>query len=361
MTLAPEAAPAVRERVDAILEQFLASQARLWSDADRRPVFDAVRHFVLDGGKRLRPAFCYWAWRGAAGDRAADDRAVLTVGAALELFHCFALIHDDIIDGSSRRWGTASLHEAFAARHAQYRWRGDPARFGRSIALLCGDLCASWSDELVRQSGAPPDRSRAAQDLFALARTEAIAGECLDVIAQASGDRDGPGALARALRVTRLKTARYSIVRPMQIGAALAGADRPLLAGYAAAGEPLGDAFQLRDDVLGIFGDPARTGKSVIDDLRQGKVTVLIAMAFARADHRQQRVLRELFGRADLDAAGAASIREIIVACGALDTIEQRIERHLATALESLATTPIGDQARDALTALARRAVRRSA
>ena len=350
----------VRDRVDAILDQFLASQETLWSDADRRPVFDAVRHFVLDGGKRLRPTFLYWAWRGAAGDQSADDQAVLTVGAALELFHCFALIHDDIIDGSSRRRGTASLHESFAARHTQHGWRGDPARFGRNIALLCGDLCASWSDVLVRQSGAPPDRSRAVQDLFALARAEAIAGECLDVIAQASGDRESRGALARALRVTRLKTARYSIVRPMQIGAALADAGQPLLSDYAAAGEPLGDAYQLRDDVLGVFGDPARTGKSAIDDLRQGKVTVLIAVAFARADRRQQRALRELFGRADLDATEAASIREIIVACGALDTIEQRIERQLAAALESFATMPIDDQAKDALAALARRAVRRS-
>jgi geranylgeranyl diphosphate synthase type I len=354
-------ATTLRDDVDATLDRFLTEQERAWSDPERAPVLAAVREFVLDGGKRLRPTFCYLAWRGAAGDEARDYRTVVTAGAALELFHCFALIHDDIIDGSTRRRGRPSLHEAFAAQHAERGWRGDPARFGRSMALLCGDLCVSWSNELFDRCDAPFDRLQDARRLFALARAEAVAGECLDVVGQAIGDHEGTQALDRGLRVAQLKTARYSVSRPMQIGAALGGADAQLLDVYAMVGEPLGIAFQLRDDVLGVFGDPMLTGKSDMDDLRQGKPTVLIAITFGRATEEQLRALRRLLGHPDLDEAGAATLREIIVASGALAATERRIEQNLHAAMRAIAAVPIDSMTRSALAELAQHAVARSA
>jgi geranylgeranyl diphosphate synthase type I len=360
MTQTPTAA-SLRDDVNATLDRFLTEQERAWSDAECGPVLAAVRQFVLDRGKRLRPAFCYLAWRGAVGDQARDDRTVVTAGAALELFHCFALIHDDIIDGSTLRRGRPSLHEAFAAYHSEQGWRGDPAWFGRSMALLCGDLCASWSKELFDRCDAPFDRLQAAHRLFALSRSEAIAGECLDVVGQVIGDHGGAYALDRGLRVAQLKTARYSITRPMQIGAALGGADASLLECFAAVGEPLGTAFQLRDDVLGVFGDPSLTGKSDMDDLRQGKPTVLIALTFARACGAQLNELQRLLGRPDLDAAGAAAIREIIVASGALAATEERIDQSRQAAMQALAAVPIDTTTRAALAELAQHAVARSA
>ncbi|MFD0597567.1 polyprenyl synthetase family protein [Catellatospora coxensis] len=295
MTVAP-APTLLAARIDAVLAGFVDGQRLLWPDDDLRPMLDTVRRFILTGGKRLRPAFCYWAWRGvAAPEERGEDQAAVTAGAALELFHCFALIHDDIIDAGSRRRGQASMHEEFAAAHARHGWRGDARSFGRNTALLCGDLCAMWAEELLTGCPTAPVRLAQAQRLFAVMRAEAVAGEYLEVVAQAMGDF-GDGARQRAARVVQLKTARYSVVRPLQIGAVLAGASDAVLDGLAAFGEPLGEAFQLRDDVLGVFGDPARTGKSVLDDLRQAKPTTLLAEAFARGMCDRVRCCRRTWG-----------------------------------------------------------------
>ncbi|MFC7762384.1 polyprenyl synthetase family protein [Catellatospora bangladeshensis] len=160
-----------------------------------------------------------------------------------------------------------------------------------------------WAEELLAGCPVEPVRLAQARRLFAVMRTEAVAGEYLEVVAQAMADF-GPGAPARAARVVQLKTGRYSVVRPLQIGATLAGAPDAVLDGLAAYGEPLGEAFQLRDDVLGVFGDPARTGKSTLDDLRQGKPTQLLAEAYARADVRSRAVLSAHVGDPQLDEPG---------------------------------------------------------
>ncbi|WP_117214930.1 polyprenyl synthetase family protein [Allorhizocola rhizosphaerae] len=347
----------LRVRVDTVLDGFLQEQQRMWTGQDRRPVWEALREFVLNGGKRMRPAFCYWGFQGVRRDGKPPDDTAIVAGAALELFHCFALIHDDIIDGSGQRRGALSMHERFAAHHAQQRrrgrWQGDPAHFGRSVALLCGDLCASWAQQLFCRCGAAPEALRRAHELFATARSEAIAGEHLDVLSYAVNGKGGKRAVARAMLVARLKTARYSITRPLQIGAALAGGDTRLLRGYAAAGDALGEAFQLRDDLLGVFGDPDRTGKPVLDDLRQGKPTVLLALTLAQADRGQLEVLRSLVGNPDLDNTGAETVRTIMADCGALEAIESRIRLGHGLAVKALESLDLEVQARAELIRLA--------
>nr|MDT0660577.1 polyprenyl synthetase family protein [Micromonospora sp. DSM 115978] len=341
----------LRARVDEQLAGFLTAQEARLPAGPHRVVLDRLRRFVLAGGKRLRPTFCYWGWRGAGG---ADGTAIVVAAAALELFHAFALIHDDIMDGSDRRRGEPSLHRWFADLHARSTWRGDPERYGRDVALLCGALCAAWSDELLHRCGLPADRVARGHRVYATMRTEAIAGQFLDLSAGT-----GQGSVADALRVVRLKAARYTVTRPMQMGAALAGAADETQTAYAAFGDPLGDAFQLRDDVLGVFGDPAVTGKPVLDDLREGKSTVLIALARAAADRDQSVKLAALFGRPDLDAEGAATLRAVIVGTGALDRVEQMIKVRAEEALAALARAPLTGSARSALAALAARAVDR--
>ncbi len=335
----------LRARCDAELAAFLDRQDPGWPDGAPRGVFDTIRRFALAGGKRLRPLFCYWGWRGAGQP---DCREIVAAAAALELFHAFALIHDDIMDGSDRRRGEPSVHRLFADLHTRLAWRGDAGAYGHSAALLCGDLCAAWADQMFHESGLPASQVHRGYQAFATMRTEVIAGQYLDLVSGV-----GDGSVASALTVIRMKAARYTVTRPLQIGAGLAGAGEELQAAYVAFGDPLGDAFQLRDDVLGVFGDPAVTGKSVLDDLREGKPTVMMALARDSADRSQAERLRALFGNPELDAAGAAELRSIIEATGARDQIEQMIRIRAEAALAALAAAPVPAEVRAALTALA--------
>lgn len=341
----------LRRRCDAELAAYFDRQGPGWPDGAPRGVFDTLRRFVLAGGKRLRPMFCYWGWRGAGQP---DCAHIVAAAAALELFHAFALIHDDIMDGSDRRRGQPSVHRTFADLHARRSWRGDPNAYGRSAALLCGDLCAAWADQMFHESGLPAERIHQGYRVYSTMRTEVIAGQYLDLVSAV-----GNGSVASALTVIRMKAARYTVTRPLQIGGGLAGAGEALQAAYAAFGDPLGDAFQLRDDVLGVFGDPAVTGKSALDDLREGKATVMITLARDRADRDQAARLRALFGNPTLDAAGAQELRAIIVETGALDRIEQMIRVRAEAAMAALDQAPVTTDARTALAALAASAVDR--
>ncbi|WDZ84726.1 polyprenyl synthetase family protein [Micromonospora cathayae] len=347
----PTDAGRLRARFDAELTAFLERQDPDWPDGAPRGVFTTLHRFVLAGGKRLRPLFCYWGWRGAGGP---DGTPIVAAAAALELFHAFALIHDDILDGSDQRRGEPSVHRLFADLHSRSSWRGDPASYGRNTALLCGDLCAAWSDQMFHECGLSVEEVHRGYGVFARMRTEVIAGEYLDLVSGV-----GDGSVASALTVIRMKAARYTVTRPLQIGAALAGADADLLAALAEFGDPLGDAFQLRDDVLGVFGDPAVTGKSVLDDLREGKPTVMMALARDAADRAQTARLRELFGNPDLDGGGAAELREIILSTGARDQIEQMIAVRADAALAALDRAPVTPEARQVLADLATQTIHR--
>ena len=345
----------LRERFDLALAEFIDRQERDWPAGTRPEVVTTLRKFVLGGGKRLRPTFCYWGWRGAGGP---DADAVIAAAAALELFHAFALIHDDIIDRSDRRRGEPTVHRQFAEQHASAGWRGDPVAFGRDTALLSGDLCAAWAEQMFHECGLPPARIHRGYRVLALMRTEVIAGQYLDMASDmASGMSQS--SVATALTVIRLKSARYTVTRPLQIGAGLAEAPSKLHLAYEAFGDSLGDAFQLRDDVLGVFGDPELTGKSIVDDLREGKHTVMMALACDAADRTQRSRLAILFADPQLDPAGAAELRALIVDTGALERTEYMIKARVDSALAALAQAPIPEPSRQALTLLAAAAVDR--
>lgn len=345
----------LRTRVEAALAEFLARQRAHLSAVDQAlvPIAEALEGFVLGGGKRLRPAFAYWGFRGAGG---ADSGELVATVAALELVHASALIHDDVMDQSDTRRGGPAVHRRFAARHRTGRWRGDPEQFGTAAAILLGDLCLVWSDQLLHTGGLAPDTLARARPVFDRMRTELTLGQYLDVLAQATGDTT----VARALTVARLKSASYTVERPLLLGAALAGAAAPVVTAYAGYGPPLGEAFQLRDDVLGVFGDPARTGKPAGDDLREGKRTFLVATAFETADPTARKVLERGLGDPELDRAGVDRLREVISSTGALDRTERRITELTGTALAALAGAPVEPAAVDALTALATAATTRT-
>lgn len=346
----------LRQRVNKALADFLVSR-RAWMtevDASLAPLADAVEAFVLGGGKRLRPAFAYWGYRGAGG---IDTEEVATALAALEFVQASALIHDDLIDRSDTRRGEPAVHLRFAARHRSADWDGDPDGFGDAAAILLGDLCLVWSDELLHSAGLDPHTIARARPVFDQMRTEVTVGQYLDVLTQATGDTS----VERAGQVARYKSAKYTVERPLLLGAALADATPEVHAAYSAYGLPLGEAFQLRDDVLGIFGDPAQTGKPAGDDLREGKRTYLVAAALEMVGTVDREVLLDGLGDSDLDDAGVARLRELIGASGALGRAEQRIQELTDTALAALSTVDLDTEAHQALADLAIAATRRPA
>jgi geranylgeranyl diphosphate synthase type I len=344
----PAALAHIRDQVGRALRSFLEQQRTvlLRAGGELLPGLEALEE-LLAAGKRLRPAFCYWGWRGAGG---ADGPPILAAAAALELLHASALVHDDVMDGSDTRRGRPSLHRRFAARHAGQHWHGSPESFGTGAAILLGDLLLSWTDGMYHASGLPDDALRRGQAVLDLMRTEVIAGQYLDLLGQASGNET----VESALRVVEYKTAKYTIERPLQLGAALAGfPDGPVPAAFSAYGLPLGVAYQLRDDILGVFGDPAQTGKPAGDDVREGKRTVLLAIARARAGAAQARIIDERLGDPQLDGAGVAEVRAVITDTGALAACETMIGEHVAQAVAALGQAPITDEAKAALAELA--------
>ncbi|MBE1610849.1 polyprenyl synthetase family protein [Actinopolymorpha pittospori] len=348
--------PGLRTDVDRALEDFLRQRATELATIDEDLVVQL--DFVVDlisGGKRLRPAFAYWGWRGAGGEP--DDTRMIVAAAALELLQAAALVHDDVMDDSDTRRGRPAVHKRFATLHGERGWEGPAERFGLGGALLLGDLCLCWSDEMLRGCGLPPDRLLPAFGYFDTMRTEVMAGQYLDLVTQASGSTSLP----RAMRVVRYKSAKYTVERPLHLGGALAGARPDLLSAYSAYGLPLGEAFQLRDDILGVFGDPTVTGKPAGDDLREGKRTVLAAEALEAATPAQVRRFERWFGDPATGSQGVAELREIIVASGALAAVERMISDLTAQASQALARAPLADEgARDALARLARAATDRT-
>lgn len=307
------------------------------------------------GGKKLRPLLCYWAWRGAGGTT--DDAGIVTAGMALELFQAAALIHDDIIDRSDFRRGAPSVHRQFEVRHAERGWHLDGERFGAAAAILTGDMCLAFSEAAFADIEGTPAGRAAARAIFNLMRTEVMAGQYLDLLEEAVGpDREPLAAVERALRIVRFKSAKYSTEHPVRIGAALAGASEAALSGYSAFALPLGEAFQLRDDLLGVFGNPAVTGKPAGDDLREGKRTVLIAAALRRGDESDRKALNANLGLPGLTDTEVIELRSLIDATGARDEVETLIEersRNCLRALEALNLDPVCEEALSALAAAA--------
>ncbi len=346
----PEVVRPVAEAVNGRLAALLGAEVDRWGgvDADLHEPFAALRTYVLAGGKRLRPAFCFWAFVGAGGR--ADDPAVTDAGAALEMLHTAALIHDDIIDGSPRRHGADTVHVRFRELHRSRGWSGHPQHFGEGSAIVIGDLALVYSSRLM--SGAPAEAAAVFEEM----RLEVNVGQYLDVLGTAQGIADPEQGAARAQRICRYKTAKYTIERPLHLGAALAAPGRldELAGPLSEFGLPLGEAFQLRDDILGVFGDPAVTGKPVADDLREGKPTLLASLAASRVTGRERRWFSDRFGAADLGEADVLALQKLIEETGARAEVEATIASLVARSEAALERLRLTGQARDALGQLAR-------
>ena len=341
---APSSLGALAARIDARLDDVLAVEGGRWGDFDEALAgpFEEIGRMVRSGGKRLRPAFCFWGFVGAGGHP--DDERIIDAGAALELMHAFALFHDDVMDDSSSRRGAPTTHTVYAEQHRKAAWAGESRRFGEGIAILVGDLAFVLSDQLLLGAGV---------EVWALwneLRLELNAGQLLDIIGAVQGERR----LDKAERIARYKSGKYTIERPLHLGALLAAPERraELLAGLSAYGLPLGDAFKMRDDVIGAFGATELTGKPVGDDLREGKPTPLLARAVALADDRQRRVL-DVVGSAGMTEEHVAAAQQVIVDTGALAALEDVIERLAEEAVEALERVDLTAAARDALAELA--------
>ncbi|MDX3100657.1 polyprenyl synthetase family protein [Nonomuraea angiospora] len=332
----------VGSRIDRRLAGFLETWRAPVDDPDVEAAYQLLTDFVLNGGKRVRPQLCYWGWRGAGGG---DGDEIITAAASLELCHAGLLIHDDIMDGSELRRGRATVHRSLAGLH---RGPGSDA-FGQAGGILLGTLSLAWSDTMLSSCGVEPHRLRAAHHVFDTMRTEVISGQYLDVLAQL---RSG-ASVDEALTVIRFKTAKYTVERPLQIGGALAGASLELLESYSRFGLPLGEAFQLRDDVLGTFGRESETGKSALDDLREGKHTVLVAHAVRRATPAQLTHLRRWHGDPELTEERAEELREILRDTGALAEVEEMIEDRVRESVTALAAARMEPEAARALAVLA--------
>ena len=351
---------AYRDLLGGELEDFLALQHSVLAEvsAEAVPLLDAVRNLAR-GGKRLRALLAYWGWRGAGGTPLAAD--AVRAGVALELFQSAALIHDDIIDRSDTRRGGPSVHRSFSLKHADSNWHLDGSHFGSSAGILAGDLCLSLSEEMFSAVGDRAAHGTAARRIFNRMRTEVMAGQYLDILEEVVGPSHEPErAVLRARNILRYKAAKYTTEHPLTLGGALAGAGPELLAGYSRFSLPLGEAFQLRDDVLGVFGDPRTTGKPAGDDLREGKRTVLIAYALSGGEDSVRKEMATRLGDPDLDDDGVELLRGIIRDTGALAATEDLIARHTETAFAALAELPLDNVSRAALDALAHAAVKRT-
>ena len=342
-------------RVERRLSDFLDDRCRELTDVgpDLQPIARAVRELAR-GGKRLRATFCYWGWQGAgaAGTDAAVDGA-----AALELFHLAALVHDDLMDHSDTRRGASTAHQSFARMHDTDRLDGDPADFGTGAALLIGDLCLAWSDELLAGAPLDPVRRPPVRRVYDLMRSQVIAGQYLDMLEQAR-----PGTREDASRIVlTFKSAKYTVEHPLLMGGALAGASDDVAAAYTGFGIPVGEAFQLRDDVLGVFGDPARTGKPVGDDLREGKKTLLVLAGLDRADDEQRDQLERHLGDRRMTDDQVQALQRILVDTGALDDVERQITDLTHRGVDAIRDGTVPDRVASGLADLAHHIAGRTA
>ena len=351
---------AVEQVLSDIVERQTRTLAGVGPELDE--LVDVVRD-LMDGGKRLRAAFCLWGAQAVGEDARPAGAGVAQAAAALEMFHLGALVHDDVMDRSELRRGVPTVHRTFATRHTLDDRAGSAEAFGDSVAILVGDLCLTWADDLldraVRSATAAGHAAsgEAARLVWERMRTQTMAGQYLDLVAQG---RRGTST-SDATQVLHFKSAKYTVEHPLLLGGALVGAPAALLDDYAAFGLQVGEAFQLRDDVLGVFGEPGATGKSSLDDVREGKRTMLVAYAEEAAGETQLAVLRRHLGDDGLDDHGLRVVREVLTDTGALARVESRIGELVAQAFELLDRMPVTPQSREALVALTDASVWRSA
>jgi geranylgeranyl diphosphate synthase type I len=354
-----ESASAVRDAVKDELTQYLAEQRDYLTSiaSELVPVCDALEDYLLEGGKRLRPLFAYAGFLSAGR---VPERNEIRAMASLELLQACALIHDDLMDGSDTRRGKPAIHRHFENLHRQNSMAGLATQFGEAAAVLLGDLALVWSDHMLHNSGIADPNLKSVLRIHDEMRIELMAGQYLDV--REAGEVEY--SVERSLRIARYKSGKYTIERPLHFGAVMARSDASehseLLNLLSAYGLPLGEAFQLRDDLLGIFGDPSVTGKPAGDDLREGKRTVLMAMTMEAASDAARTELAAHLGKPDLTPEKIESLRALIIETGAVDQVEKLIDRLAQESSDAANSAAIDPHARPFLLALAETAIRRS-
>ena len=326
------ALPALRDSINEALSAFIDADNHYLTEigTELEPVASALKDFLLQSGKRFRPLFAAIGYLGTGAQLTPEFFTALS---SVELIHVCALIHDDVMDASDTRRGAPSIHRLFENLHRSKNFVGSAEQYGIASAILLGDLALVWASKMLHESNIPSHQIIAALPIFDEMEVELMAGQYLDIHEQALGSES----VERSLKVARYKSGKYSIERPLHFGAAIANSNpEKFYPIYSAYGLPLGEAFQLRDDLLGVFGDSAETGKPAGDDLREGKRTVLMALTGERANQSQREIIRELFGKADLTADEVQAMRAVIVDTGAKDHLEE-----LITSLTHQATTAI--------------------
>ena len=351
----PDAILTVAAATEAHLHTIFEDEKERWNANDPR-LGEAVvmlGNMVLGRGKRLRAAFCYWAWDGTRqwiGEPHRNESDIMDACGAFELLQAFALIHDDIMDNAATRRGVPTIHTTEAARLQQLGWRGEPRRYGEGVAILLGDLAHAYADRCIGNTTAPARR------LWDELRIELNLGQYLDIRSSAAGESDRSTARA----VATFKSALYTIVRPLQMGATLAPgwdalspeAQEQALGRLEAFGRPLGEAFQLRDDLLGVIGEASATGKPVGSDLREGKSTELLAIALERATPEQAKLLAAV-GQPDLSDPMILALVGVLHSTGAVDEIENRIAQLVKRSHDTLPTLRIDPSTQVTMAALA--------
>lgn len=344
---APDSLDILAKKVGSRIDELLSDEIARWSalDPDLGEPLTFLKEMVLAGGKRLRPAFSYWAYVGAGGDPESED--ILNAGCALELLHSFAIIHDDIMDASLTRRGLVAIHKRFQDKHEGIFWAGESRRFGEGVAILLGDMAFVYADKMLM--GAPFQ----AQKIFTELRLEVNIGQYLDLIGTANGNAQPRISMEQARRISLYKSGKYTVERPLHLGVALLGKFEEYGPSLSMYGVPLGEAFQLRDDLLGTFGDQSVIGKPVGEDLREGKPTVLAAVAFERAEGSDEVFLKERFGAEDLRADEIARFQEILTSTGARKEVELLVDRLCAEAIEAIGNSGLNERATRELEELA--------
>jgi geranylgeranyl diphosphate synthase type I len=345
----------VRSAVEEELSIFLNRESAYLNSisSDLSPVSDSLTSFLLDSGKRLRPLFAYAGFAAAGGSL---EKSAIRAMAALELLQACALIHDDLMDGSDTRRGKPSIHRHFESVHVQDQLDGFAPQYGLSAAVLLGDLALVWSDQMLNTAGLTTEQFARVLPFYNEMRVELMAGQFLDIHEQTQKDTS----VDRSMKIARYKSGKYTIERPLHLGAAMTSSSKEVTDALSAYGLPLGEAFQLRDDLLGVFGDPSVTGKPAGDDLREGKRTVLIAMTHERQSPAQLEICKKYFGKPDIDAEGVATLQEIIESTGARAELEATIDRLTDQALTAAQSQVFTDDGKALLVELANIATKRS-
>lgn len=344
---APRSLEVIAEKVGFRIEALLSEEIERWSHLDPELVepLTLLKEMVLAGGKRLRPAFCFWAYVGAGGDPESID--VLNAGCALELLHSFAIIHDDIMDASLTRRGLVALHKRFQDKHEGTLWAGESRRFGEGVAILLGDMAFVYADKMLL--GAPVE----AQEIFTELRLEVNIGQYLDLIGTANGTAQPRISRDQARRICLYKSGKYTVERPLHLGAALLGRLEKYQQSLSEFGVPLGEAFQLRDDLLGSFGDQTVTGKPVGEDLREGKPTVLAAIAIERVRGKDADFMRRRFGAENLSSDEVLRLQEILINTGARKEVEALADTLCGQAIAAIKKSELTQTAIEELESLA--------